>query len=240
MYDPAIGKWLSEDPEGVQNADPNLYRYQVNQPTRAFPVIARQGEVAKDVCTISKVTLVTTKAQRPAFLTKGFMPAFPRIKGPAQENELGPHNDPNMKGNLQHVFWVVWEGTNMKDCEIRTYQIRTETARGKTENYPAGSKGFVAGQKIGVAGSRRDGPRPVAIWPPNPTKVIVVADAPGWVNAKPGDYPLKYQSNFYSIAVSKKDGKVKGEIWYDVVIDAPRAGDVDENKVTLVDSRPKK
>jgi hypothetical protein len=35
MYDPAIGKWLSEDSVGFQAADENLYRYARNDPTNA-------------------------------------------------------------------------------------------------------------------------------------------------------------------------------------------------------------
>jgi hypothetical protein len=33
MYDPTIGRWISEDPIGFQAADPNLYRYAGNKPT---------------------------------------------------------------------------------------------------------------------------------------------------------------------------------------------------------------
>ena len=33
MYDPTIGRWLSEDPIGFEAADPNLYRYVRNNPT---------------------------------------------------------------------------------------------------------------------------------------------------------------------------------------------------------------
>ena len=33
MYDPSIGRWLSEDPSGFDGGDPNLYRYVGNSPT---------------------------------------------------------------------------------------------------------------------------------------------------------------------------------------------------------------
>jgi len=33
MYDPTIGKWISEDPQGFDAGDANLYRYVDNQPT---------------------------------------------------------------------------------------------------------------------------------------------------------------------------------------------------------------
>ena len=33
MFDPTIGRWLSEDPEGFEAADPNLFRYCENNPT---------------------------------------------------------------------------------------------------------------------------------------------------------------------------------------------------------------
>jgi RHS repeat-associated protein len=33
MYDPTVGRWISEDPIGFQAADPNLYRYALNRPT---------------------------------------------------------------------------------------------------------------------------------------------------------------------------------------------------------------
>ncbi len=35
MYDPTIGRWISEDPIGFEAADPNLYRYVGNNPTNA-------------------------------------------------------------------------------------------------------------------------------------------------------------------------------------------------------------
>lgn len=35
MYDPSIGRWLSEDPIGHEAADPNLYRYVGNSPITA-------------------------------------------------------------------------------------------------------------------------------------------------------------------------------------------------------------
>lgn len=35
MYDPTIGRWISEDPIGFEAADPNLYRYVENNPTNA-------------------------------------------------------------------------------------------------------------------------------------------------------------------------------------------------------------
>ena len=34
MYDPTIGRWISEDPEGFQAGDTDLYRYVHNEPTR--------------------------------------------------------------------------------------------------------------------------------------------------------------------------------------------------------------
>jgi hypothetical protein len=38
MYDPTIGRWISEDPIGFEAADPNLYRYVHNDPiTKADP-----------------------------------------------------------------------------------------------------------------------------------------------------------------------------------------------------------
>jgi uncharacterized protein RhaS with RHS repeats len=33
MYDPKIGRWISEDPLGFAAEDPNLYRYVLNNPT---------------------------------------------------------------------------------------------------------------------------------------------------------------------------------------------------------------
>ncbi len=33
MYDPTVGRWLSQDPIGFQAGDPNLYRYVGNSPT---------------------------------------------------------------------------------------------------------------------------------------------------------------------------------------------------------------
>src|SRR5207253_2633309 len=33
MYDPTIGRWISEDPIGFTGADANLYRYVGNSPT---------------------------------------------------------------------------------------------------------------------------------------------------------------------------------------------------------------
>jgi hypothetical protein len=35
MYDPTIGRWISEDPIGFKGGDPNLYRYVGNAPTNA-------------------------------------------------------------------------------------------------------------------------------------------------------------------------------------------------------------
>lgn len=35
MYDPTVGRWLSQDPIGFKAGDPNLYRYVGNHPTMA-------------------------------------------------------------------------------------------------------------------------------------------------------------------------------------------------------------
>ena len=35
MYDPKVGRWLSEDPLGFDAGDGNLYRYIANDPTNA-------------------------------------------------------------------------------------------------------------------------------------------------------------------------------------------------------------
>ena len=35
MYDPTVGRWLSQDPIGFKGGDPNLYRYVGNSPTNA-------------------------------------------------------------------------------------------------------------------------------------------------------------------------------------------------------------
>ncbi len=35
MYDPSIGRWLTEDPIGFEAEDPNFYRYVGNSPTNA-------------------------------------------------------------------------------------------------------------------------------------------------------------------------------------------------------------
>jgi RHS repeat-associated protein len=35
MYDPSIGRFISEDPLGFEAGDPNLYRYVGNSPTNA-------------------------------------------------------------------------------------------------------------------------------------------------------------------------------------------------------------
>ena len=35
MYDPAVGRWLTQDPDGFDAGDPNHYRYVRNSPTNA-------------------------------------------------------------------------------------------------------------------------------------------------------------------------------------------------------------
>ncbi|MCL4695266.1 MAG: RHS repeat-associated core domain-containing protein [Candidatus Hydrogenedentes bacterium] len=41
-YDPAVGRWLSEDPIGYEARDPNLYRYVDNRPTNSFDPLGLQ------------------------------------------------------------------------------------------------------------------------------------------------------------------------------------------------------
>jgi RHS repeat-associated protein len=33
MFDPSIGRWMSDDPDGFDAGDTNLYRYVNNSPT---------------------------------------------------------------------------------------------------------------------------------------------------------------------------------------------------------------
>jgi hypothetical protein len=68
MYDPTIGRWISEDPIGFEAEDPNLYRYVGNDPlNRRDP----SGQLAQ-----------------PAPPRQG--PTLPRVDYPALENPAAP------------------------------------------------------------------------------------------------------------------------------------------------------
>jgi hypothetical protein len=143
---------------------------------------------------------------------------------------IGPYNDPAKKGNFSYVVWVVWEGKHMEDCTIKRYVVATAQWAGKTTIMPDGNEtGYVKGKKITAQGSKNDTPRPGNIRPEDPKTFIAVADAPGMVKLQPGWYPIFYRANFYEVAISKKDGKIKGEIWYDVVIEAKGPGKAEVN-----------
>ncbi len=98
-------------------------------------------------------------------------------------------------------------------------------------------------EKITSEGSAPDGPKEFAIQPkPNAnTKWFVVGDTPGFPHVegeKELAFPLSYQANFYMVATSKTDGKVKGRIWYEVVIQANEKGQSTTNVAKLIEADP--
>ena len=44
MYDPIVGRWLEEDPDGFEAGDANLYRYVGNDPTNATDPSGLKGQ----------------------------------------------------------------------------------------------------------------------------------------------------------------------------------------------------
>jgi hypothetical protein len=65
----------------------------------------------------------------------------------------------------------------------------------------------------------------------------ILPDGPGW--PKNTGRPSTYKANFYVVAWSKTDGKIKARIWYDVLIDVDASGKVKQNEVKFTDSDPK-
>jgi hypothetical protein len=159
---------------------------------------------------------------------------FPKaVSGEADINKIGPYDDPKKDGTFQYVFWVVFEGKNLADCEFRRYVRYTYIVTGKDTIYrPEGSKGFGS---PGMTSDKDepDGPRPAGIQPRDPMTWVAIGDAPGFP-PKAGDlgkdeFPVYFYAQFYLFGRSSTDKKIKGQIWYNVVVKAKAIGEVDQN-----------
>jgi uncharacterized protein RhaS with RHS repeats len=147
MYNPSVGVFATEDPTGFDAGDDNLYRFVGNDPTNSTDPTGLQ-EKEQAVCQITSVKLIRTKADFPEGLITTIAPGFPTLKGEAKLNlaNLGPYNDPNMDTDFQNSFWILWQGTNLQDCEVKNYVINTITMGDETRNFPKKSEGYVAGK----------------------------------------------------------------------------------------------
>ncbi len=104
MFDPSIGRWISEDPSGIQ-PDENLFRYCGNNPTNETdptglqpPVIKRQEKLEASLLEQLKFEK-QTEAEAKAYVVKG----FPSLNG--QYRIIGA-NDFTVKGGAEE------QGTN--------------------------------------------------------------------------------------------------------------------------------
>ncbi len=230
-YDPVVGRWLEEDPIGFEGGDKNLYRYVKNDPTNVTDpsgLAARIGRIesAFPVDSSDIRVCIGSVINNPNFL--------PYDRGPEPPpNFVGEYNDLKRTGNFKHPFWVVWDGDNMGDIIIQRWVVKTVTWFGHDDNLPPGTRhGYVAGRRItpDMDNAQPDHPSGGNVMPLAPTNRIYVRDAPGFADLKKylranpqlgnNPFPIAYKANFYERAVSRTDGQTKGELWYDIVIEA--------------------
>jgi hypothetical protein len=224
-----------QDKCGFAAGDVNLFRYVHNDPTNFTDP---SGLEEKNVCSVKAITLVREVKELPKEL-QDKRPTYGKLweeDEEVQPDNIGPFKDPNEKGNAAYVLWVVLQGENLHDCEVKRVFHTTSRFGDTTRKYPKESKGFISKQKI--TSGQPDGPPNYNI--KNTGTILILADGPGFAKLKPvKQYPASYETNFYLVARSKKDGKIKAQIWYDVIIKTEAPGKVSVMKAYVVDKTPK-
>ena len=121
--------------------------------------------------------------------------------------------DPRYKANLMAVSKGVLESQNLKDLKFTRYKARTATymLKGELITKKVGG-GYKEGAQIN-AEAAPDNPPPHEV--KSQDEFGIVADAPGLTKAVRANLPSTYKSNFYVVATSKIDGKIKAQIWYE-------------------------
>jgi RHS repeat-associated protein len=224
-YDPDLGRFMQNDRAGYVAGDPNLYRYVRNSPGRWFDPTGSMIAEVKEVSLIDKKPI-------PDF-AKDIK--WQQIHGPVQLDDLGPYPvsgiDADKKLEAVHVLWVVFKGKCLDDLQVFRYDSGTMTSTGRNSagNFYSVVSSWRKGYKPGAiitADGQPDGPGPHEV--KKDDKFVIVADAPGSINAPIDDDPVigalggfppwSFKSNSYVVGKSITDGKIKGEIWYDVVV----------------------
>ena len=189
------------------------------------------------VATVTKVTVISdSKDVKKIF--GGVLPVFAKNITEFQTKTVGPYNDPKKTGNVAMVNWIVIQGENLDDLEVKRYSVATFKNAAETLIKPDGSKGYVAKQEIGIKNSLPDGPGAGNVWVSGSKKFLVVADTPGVGNVT-DVYPASLNANFYLNATSKIDKTSKAQVWYDVNIATSAPGKVETNKLTIIKQIPK-
>jgi hypothetical protein len=111
MYDPKIGRWISEDPIGFQAADANLYRYVGNNPTNDTDHSGKEGDQYRGV-TIEK--LVPAEADPEGFGSAG---SKVKIRGPKGKKGI----------IVQHVYFEFHVTGADADPKAPTYKTKDGT-----------------------------------------------------------------------------------------------------------------
>lgn len=160
MYDPTLGRWLSEDPVGFTAADPNLYRYVGNNPTNATDPTGlskvlrwdpwkRNWEEAdaktSDLVNAGPETRessnrVNAGPETTASSNRLFRSLPASYKGPSRVVPLQYSNhgtlflwDPNLKAWYEQPFLPVDPSTQIAlgNCKRKTYEIDYGTLEGR-------------------------------------------------------------------------------------------------------------
>lgn len=136
-YDPAIGRWISEDPIGLQAGDPNLYRYVCNAPTLATDP---SGELHP---------LLLLAAAAFALLAGNEAVQAPTHDDVAAERYFGS-SDPGFAQSIKGVG-VVYAGTTRAGAKLFVLGLGVSAARQQAEIHDGDRDRLSLGDSVNTA-----------------------------------------------------------------------------------------
>jgi RHS repeat-associated protein len=223
-FDATAGRWISQDPLGLEAGDSNLYRYVKNMPDDSADPSGLQAVPA----TITTIAPVNFAAPRFPLFPNFF--AMDPTNGTANYNQPGPFSDVTI-GDFQYVVWLAIVGKNLSDLSITRTVAFTETLVGgrapllQLAPFPGG---YLTNQPPNQW--KPDNPGPQTLWPRRPASYLIIADAPGvparvlqnnplrlgWPPFVSGiDFKAKYHLCFSSIISGKQLATADYKVWID-------------------------
>jgi hypothetical protein len=174
MYDPTVGRWLSQDPIGFKAGDPNLYRYVGNSPTNATDPSGLQeaeGPISRAGEDWQLIYIFAFSGESPEYIVRkveaagqaaksGMSPSGPGInlhpiehclnehmggKTPYLSGSKLPNGAPNIAGE------PVWVDLNKVRADVTTYDDIIKMSKEFLERNPHLKERFDLWKRAGEA-----------------------------------------------------------------------------------------
>jgi RHS repeat-associated protein len=190
-YDPATGRWLSQDPIGFAAGDANLYRYVGNGPTGATDPTGLYNE-AGHFFTVYLVALAAGKRPSEAFRL-AYYSQLPDQVG-MMEAVTAAKRDNNLFGKLVFDCIHSLHGGNAEASEIRRTQLR-DFLRNNYRSINAWQKGILL-HALGDAYAHTDGNNEAWAWRRGH---FWAGHQPDWISSDPNKYRDYVRSLYASL-----------------------------------------